>query len=44
LKNGFVSSTPSSTIAIFTPSPRLPVPDQNVFAPISAVLVFRSRV
>ena len=39
-RNGFVSSTPSSTIPIFIPSPRAPVEAQNPVAPISPGLPF----
>ena len=44
LRNGFVLSTPSSTIPIFTPSPRAPVSDASCGAPISDVLWFSERV
>ena len=43
LKNGFVSSTPSSTTPILIPWPRPPVVAQNVSARITDGLWFVSR-
>ena len=43
LKNGFVSSTPSSTTPILIPWPRPPVVAQNVSARITEGLWFVSR-